>query len=324
MKHIRFMRYFISLALPVILQQLLAHLLAMSDTIMLGAFSEQAISAVSVANKYFFIYNLVIFGLTNGLGLFISQYHGAVQKENENRTLRFGLRLCIYTACGFMFILLISPSAVMSVFVKNQNLISLGNTYNRIVLFSFIPYAVAQMLGVGYRVIAHTRIPMYAGTLSFVLNVVLNYGLIFGRLGLPAMGIAGAAWATLLARLTEAVSLTLVSMHKKSEFYFFQRYGGFDVRHKLVILKKTIPLVCNEFIWSLGLSLIFINCNFSVKISIPLENTGVSSVFATSVWPFSLIFSLARRNEGNFFQAVPTTLSSSLAEVRLASLVAWA
>ena len=64
--------------------------------------------------------------------------------------------------------------------------------------------------------------------------------------------------------------------------------------------------------------------DFSVKISIPLENTGVSSVFAASVWPFSLIFSLARRNEGNFFQAVPTTLSSSLAEVRLASLVAWA
>ena len=66
------------------------------------------------------------------------------------------------------------------------------------------------------------------------------------------------------------------------------------------------------------------NLNFSVKISMPLENTGVSSVFAASVWPFSLIFSLARRNEGNFFQAVPTTLSNSLAEVRLASLVAWA
>lgn len=69
---------------------------------------------------------------------------------------------------------------------------------------------------------------------------------------------------------------------------------------------------------------ISVNLIFSVKISIPLENTGVPSVFATSVWPFSLIFSLARRNEGNFFQAVPTTLSSSLAEVRLASLVAWA
>ena len=69
---------------------------------------------------------------------------------------------------------------------------------------------------------------------------------------------------------------------------------------------------------------VFAISDFSVKISIPLENTGVYSVFATSFWPFSLIFSLARRNEGNFFQAVPTTLSSSLAEVRLASLVAWA
>ena len=69
---------------------------------------------------------------------------------------------------------------------------------------------------------------------------------------------------------------------------------------------------------------VYENIVFSVKISLPLENTGVSSVFAASVWPFSLIFSLARRNEGNFFQAVPTTLSSSLAEVRLASLVAWA
>ena len=75
---------------------------------------------------------------------------------------------------------------------------------------------------------------------------------------------------------------------------------------------------------AVNIALVQRNWFFSVKISIPLENTGVSSVFATSVWPFSLIFSLARRNEGNFFQAVPTTLSSSLAEVRLASLVAWA
>ena len=149
-----FLRYFMGLALPVILQQLLAHLLAMSDTIMLGAFSEDAISAVSVANKYFFIYNLVIFGLSNGVGLFISQYHGALQKENENRTLRFGLRLCVYTAIIFMVILLVFPSFIMSLFVKNEVLIRLGNVYNGIVVFSYLPYALAQMLGVGYRVIA--------------------------------------------------------------------------------------------------------------------------------------------------------------------------
>lgn len=88
-------------------------------------------------------------------------------------------------------------------------------------------------------------------------------------------------------------------------------------------LSKLYTRLALQFDSVLG-TLVSKNFIFSVKISIPLENTGVSSVFATSVWPFSLIFSLARRNEGNFFQAVPTTLSSSLAEVRLASLVAWA
>lgn len=259
MERTKFIKYFMRLALPVILQQLLTHLLSMSDTIMLGAFSEQAISAVSIANKFFFIYNLVIFGLTNGIGLFISQYHGAAQKGNENRTMRFGMRLCIFTAVCFMAILLAAPSAVMSVFVRNRNLITLGNIYNSIVLFSFIPYAVAQMLGVSYRVIAQTRIPMYAGTLSFILNIFLNYGLIFGRLGFPALGVAGAAWATLIARSAEALFLIIISMHKRSEFYFFVRYGGFAFKRKLAILQKAIPLVCNEFIWSLGLSFIFMN-----------------------------------------------------------------
>lgn len=92
----------------------------------------------------------------------------------------------------------------------------------------------------------------------------------------------------------------------------------------VLFLRSILMIFVLGFLYPLYMILFRENQSFSVKISIPLENTGVSSVFATSVWPFSLIFSLARRNEGNFFQAVPTTLSSSLAEVRLASLVAWA
>ena len=102
-----------------------------------------------------------------------------------------------------------------------------------------------------------------------------------------------------------------ISDDKKGQ-YAAQYYYGYQQDGKTYILASSNPVATAE------------NSDFSVKISIPLENTGVYSVFATSFWPFSLIFSLARRNEGNFFQAVPTTLSSSLAEVRLASLVAWA
>ena len=94
-----------------------------------------------------------------------------------------------------------------------------------------------------------------------------------------------------------------------------------DIEYRLEVGKEQGTF---QRILTTAIGKFYTNPHFSVKISIPLENTGVSSVFATSVWPFSLIFSLARRNEGNFFQAVPTTLSSSLAEVRLASLVAWA
>mgnify|MGYP001164552553 CR=1 FL=1 len=104
--------------------------------------------------------------------------------------------------------------------------------------------------------------------------------------------------------------------------------GNFKFAMKMLVKEyKNSLFYCLTLVFAIAVCFIFfniINMSFSVKISIPLENTGVYSVFATSFWPFSLIFSLARRNEGNFFQAVPTTLSRSLAEVRLASLVAWA
>lgn len=101
----------------------------------------------------------------------------------------------------------------------------------------------------------------------------------------------------------------IINNHFRQQILDSGNYTLYD--DAVPVLKRCIDMGYKNFI-------------FSVKISIPLENTGVSSVFAASVWPFSLIFSLARRNEGNFFQAVPTTLSRSLAEVRLASLVAWA
>ena len=85
MKDKTFIKYFIGLAIPVVIQQLLVNLLAITDTIMVGAISENAISATTVANKFFLIYNLAIFGLTNGIGLFISQFFGACDKENCNK-----------------------------------------------------------------------------------------------------------------------------------------------------------------------------------------------------------------------------------------------
>lgn len=148
---------------------------------------------------------------------------------------------------------------------------------------------------------------------------------------------------TELPSIRRAAEMLNISSNTVSKAYSYMcreglvqhtKHGRFTVIYDRVLIKKArtgaAKSLCyayyfgmNDLGYTKQESDIIIQ-NFSVKISIPLENTGVSSVFVTSVWPFSLIFSLARRNEGNFFQAVPTTLSSSLAEVRLASLVAWA
>ena len=128
--------------------------------------------------------------------------------------------------------------------------------------------------------------------------------------------------AVMVDRLKAALPLLSDSEQELIQAIFFDGLSEREVGARLGITQSVVNKRKARIL--IKLRKIIENCFFSVKISIPLENTGVSSVFATSFWLFSLIFSLARRNEGNFFQAVPTTLSSSLAEVRLASLVAWA
>ena len=121
-----FIRYFIALAIPVVIQQLLVNLLAITDTIMVGGISENAISAITVANKFFLIYNLAIFGLTNGVGLFISQYYGAKDHDNCNRTLHFGLILVCLLSFAGMGILILCPDWVLTIFVKDTTIIEMG------------------------------------------------------------------------------------------------------------------------------------------------------------------------------------------------------
>lgn len=133
-----FIKFFIKLAIPVVIQQLLVNLLSITDTVMIGMISEDAISAVTVANKFFLIYNLAIFGLTNGIGLFISQYIGANDRIKYNGILRLGLKCVIVLSVIGTAILCLCPNLILSIFVSNQDIILLGRQYNDIVRFSYL------------------------------------------------------------------------------------------------------------------------------------------------------------------------------------------
>lgn len=264
-----FIRYFIALAIPVVIQQLLVNLLAITDTIMVGGISENAISAITVANKFFLIYNLAIFGLTNGVGLFISQYYGAKDHDNCNRTLHFGLILVCLLSFAGMGILILCPDWVLTIFVKDTTIIEMGRQYNDIVRFSYLPYGISQMMAIAYRVKGDSSLPLGAGIVSFVLNIFLNYVLIFGKLSFPQMGIEGAALATALSRLAEALVLIMNMFKKNDEYYIFKKYGFLSKEKAIEIIHKSLPLICNETIWALSMNLIFLNYCFVDESYIP-------------------------------------------------------
>lgn len=264
-----FLKYFIILAIPVVIQQLLVNLLSITDTVMIGAISEASISATTVASKFFFIYSLVIFGISNGFGLFISQYVGARDSLRYNQVLRFGLKLCFGVSLIGMFVLFVFPEGVLSIFVKNSEIIALGKTYNAYVRFSLLAYGISQMMSVAYRVQGNSSLPMKVGMISFLCNVVLNYVLIFGHFGFLRMEIAGAALATTIARFIEMILLVACSMRKSDVYYLLNPLPRLPFSLAKVILRRVIPLVFNETIWALCMSAVFLNYCFVDEAYIP-------------------------------------------------------
>lgn len=256
----KFIKDYFLLAVPIMLQQLSGNILNICDTIMVGHISSEAISAVTVANKMYFIYILLIFGTASAISVFMSQYYGAGEKLLSKKTLKFGLEICLGISLVFFLILSIFPSTLMRIFVDGENLIVLGTDYISFIRWSYIPIAVSQMMAIYYRVFKKPNIPMFTSAFSVALNIVLNYILIFGHLGIPAMGIEGAALATLIARCTECLILFSIFIKKENgKEVFMKGAKGLTWEKRILIVRKTVPLMMNEGIWALSLSLIFRN-----------------------------------------------------------------
>lgn len=158
-----------------------------------------------------------------------------------------------------MFILIICPNFVLTLFVKDSTILEMGRQYNDIVRFSYLPYGISQMMGIAYRVKGNSKLPLYAGTVSFVFNIFLNYTMIFGKLGFPELGLTGAAIATSASRLIEMLILTISMMRRDDYYYLFKSYGFLNKEQIIDMLNKSLPLIFNETIWALSLSLIFMN-----------------------------------------------------------------
>jgi len=254
-----FLKSTASFTIPVMLTMVLSTVTNLVDTMMVGSLGEASISAVGLANKYFYVFSMVVFGVHSGSGLLMAQFFGSDDAKNIRKT--FGLGLLINLAASFLFTFTacIFPAAVMAVFTDSAVSTELGIRYLRIAAFSYPLFAVSNILSSLLRATRKVRIPVIASVVSILTNVLFNYCLIFGRMGFPAMGIEGAALATVIARVAELVILVVFSLQKdcvlRGRPGDFIGWSGPFLRN---FVKCSLPILINEILWGFGTTLYFV------------------------------------------------------------------
>ena len=204
-----FYKTFFSLYLVVALQNIIVFSVNLADSIMLGTYSETAMSGVSLANQIQFLLHMFVNGAANGLVVIASQYWGKKHLEPIKKVFSAAFLMAVAMSAVLMGVVLISPEGILGILSDEAEIVSAGAEYIRIMAFSYIIFAVTQILIALMRSVEAVRIGFYTSVLALIFNVSLNYCLVFGRLGFPEMGVKGAAIATLISRVAELIAAVI-------------------------------------------------------------------------------------------------------------------
>jgi len=228
----------------------------MIDQLMIGQLGEQAIAAVGLASRPQWILLFIVMGIAGGASIFIAQYWGRGDRSQIPQVMGIAFAAGGVFIVLFALLSLVTPRAVLSLFTTDRCVIEAGSPYLAIISAGYLPLLLINVYSAVLRSTGHTRLPLYAGLVSVLLNTGLNYLLIFGKAGLPELGVNGAALATSAARITEALIILSVVYRKKlpgavrpGKMFRFQP----DFLRRFVA--TTVPLVMTEFIWVVGDSL---------------------------------------------------------------------
>lgn len=244
------------LTVPIALQNLIGLGMNLTDTIMLGSLGEKQISASSLANQPFFIFTLFIFGLCSGACVLTAQYWGKSDTETISKIMALAIKASVLCSIVFSLLVLIFPEFIISLYTPDKDVIKLGAQFLRIIGFSYMISAVSTTYLYILRSVENVRLPLLINFTSFVVNTILNWILIYGKFGAPAMGIRGSATATLCARILElAMVLTYAFAFDKTLKIRFRYILKTDMQLFRDFLRYSAPVVANETMWSIGISL---------------------------------------------------------------------
>ena len=249
-------------AIPMIVQNTLSNIVGLLDNVMVGQVGTIPMSAVAIVNQILFIFYLCIWGSLAGAGIFSTQFFGKGDMDGVRYSIRYKL-LTAAVICTVAVIFLFNTSNyLVSLYiaegteaaVRTQTL-SFGVSYLNIMLIGLIPFSFTQAYASAMRESGKTTLPMIASMIAMGVNFIFNLLLIFGLLGFPKMGVLGAAVATVISRFVEFFIVVYGAHKPNGQYGFFKGlYSGFRIPKELIwpIMSRSLPLLCNEFLWSLA------------------------------------------------------------------------
>ncbi len=197
------------LAAPMALQSIITFSLALADNLMVGSLGELALSGVYVANQLQSILHMLVIGLGASMAVLVTQYWGKRDADSVKMIIGIALKFSLAAGLTFLLATLFFPERILRLFTNEQAVIAEGLKYLSIIRFTYIFFCITQVLIAAMRCVERVKIGMYISIITFVVNISLNWILIYGHLGAPALGIRGAAIATLVARMLETPIMIL-------------------------------------------------------------------------------------------------------------------
>lgn len=286
-----FFKIILVLAVPIILQEMLNASVNMMDTFMIGRLGEAEVAAVGLANQIFFLFSLILFGISSGAVIFMGQYWGKQDIKSIHKVMGIAFSLGLAFALVFFIGGTFFPKTVMNIYSQDEKVIGLGIEYLEIIVFSYFFSAIIVSINAALRATGYTKYPMITTFISLICNVTFNYIFIF----VMGLGVKGAAIGTLCARCVEISAQVFLLYHKKlSVAAKIKNYFTIDKKFVKDFFVISLPVIANEFMWALGTSVYNIAYKYSgtdaqaaVQISSTVQNlfivVGMGVGFGSSI-----------------------------------------
>ncbi len=282
-----FYRRVLAVALPIIAQNAITNFVSLLDNLMVGQLSTAQIGGVTIVNNnLLFIFTLCVFGGAAGAGIFTTQFFGSGNQEGIRHTFRFKLLVCAALALLAVGLFLVFGDSLIGLYLRGEgdgavaaDTLFYGRQYMLVMLIGLLPFALTNAYAGTLRECGHATVPMVAGLIATGVNLIFNYILIFGHFGAPAMGVVGAAVATVISRYVE-LAIVVFWTHSHSRLLPFVKglYRSLYIPGRLLkaIVIKGMPLLLNEGLWSLGMAMLnqcYSFCSLDVVPALSISTT---------------------------------------------------